>query len=90
MRPAPGLPAERSPHRHFEPTRFRPIHATKEIIDVGPRCRRVASAVRDLDLDLDAFEGPFDLLLTLLLKEGLEPKDVDLAAVVVAFVETLA
>jgi segregation and condensation protein A len=50
----------------------------------------VASAVRDLDLDLDAFEGPFDLLLTLLLKEGLEPKDVDLAAVVVAFVETLA
>jgi segregation and condensation protein A len=50
----------------------------------------VASAVRDLDLDLDAFEGPFDLLLTLLLKDALEPKDVDLAAVVVAFVETLA
>jgi segregation and condensation protein A len=50
----------------------------------------VASVVRELDLDLDAFEGPFDLLLTLLLKDGLEPKDVDLAAVVVAFVETLA
>jgi segregation and condensation protein A len=50
----------------------------------------VASAVRDLDLDLDAFEGPFDLLLTLLLKDALEPRDVDLAAVVVAFVETLA
>jgi segregation and condensation protein A len=50
----------------------------------------VASAVRDLDLDLDAFEGPFDLLLTLLLKDALEPKDVDVAAVVVAFVESLA
>jgi hypothetical protein len=31
-----------------------------------------AVAVRDLELDLDAFEGPFDLLLTLVLKEELE------------------
>src|SRR5918992_476534 len=36
--------------------------------------------VRELELDLDAFEGPFDLLLTLLLKEELEPADVDMAA----------
>lgn len=50
----------------------------------------MASAVRDLELDLDAFEGPFDLLLTLLLKEGLEPREVDLAGVVVAFVEAFA
>lgn len=48
------------------------------------------TAVRDLELDLDAFEGPFDLLLTLLLKEALEPKDVDIAAIVVAFVDHLA
>ena len=47
-------------------------------------------AVRELELDLDAFEGPFDLLLTLLLKEELEPADVDMAAIVVAFVERLA
>ncbi len=46
--------------------------------------------VRELELDLDAFEGPFDLLLTLLLKEELEPADVDLAAIVIAFVERLA
>jgi segregation and condensation protein A len=46
--------------------------------------------VRELDLDLDAFEGPFDLLLTLLLKEELEPREVDVAAIVVAFVEVLA
>jgi segregation and condensation protein A len=47
-------------------------------------------AVRELELDLDAFEGPFDLLLTLLLKEELEPAEVDMAAIVVAFVERLA
>jgi len=46
--------------------------------------------VRELELDLEAFEGPFDLLLTLLLKEELEPADVDMAAIVVAFVERLA
>ena len=45
------------------------------------------SAVRDLELDLDAFEGPFDLLLTLILKEQLEPAEIDIASIVVAFVE---
>jgi segregation and condensation protein A len=50
----------------------------------------VASAVRDLELDLDAFEGPFDLLLTLVLKEQLEPAEIDIAGIVVAFVEDLA
>ena len=48
------------------------------------------TAVREFELDLDAFEGPFDLLLTLLLKEALEPKDVDIASIVVSFVEHLA
>jgi segregation and condensation protein A len=46
--------------------------------------------VRELELDLDAFEGPFDLLLTLVLREELEPGDVDVADVVVTFVERLA
>src|SRR5213079_2528391 len=46
--------------------------------------------VRELELDLDAFEGPFDLLLTLVLKEELEPAELDVAAIVVAFVERLA
>src|SRR6187200_3569500 len=46
--------------------------------------------VRELELDLEAFEGPFDLLLTLLLREELEPADIDMAAIVVAFVERLA
>jgi segregation and condensation protein A len=47
-------------------------------------------AVRDLPLDLDAFEGPFDLLLTLVLREELDLADVDVAEVVLGFVETLS
>jgi segregation and condensation protein A len=50
----------------------------------------VAIAVRDLELDLDAFEGPFDLLLTLLLKDAIQPAEIDMAAIVVAFVERCA
>jgi segregation and condensation protein A len=46
--------------------------------------------VRELELDLDAFEGPFDLLLTLVLKEELDLVDVDVAAIVVTFCERLA
>ena len=46
--------------------------------------------VRELELDLDAFEGPFDLLLTLLLREELELAEIDVASIVLAFVERLA
>jgi segregation and condensation protein A len=46
--------------------------------------------VRELDLDLDAFEGPFDLLLTLVLKDELDLRDVDVAGIVLAFLERLA
>ncbi|HET8528591.1 MAG TPA: ScpA family protein [Gaiellaceae bacterium] len=46
--------------------------------------------VRELELDLDAFEGPFDLLLTLVLKEELELREVDVAGIVLAFLERLA
>jgi segregation and condensation protein A len=46
--------------------------------------------VRELELDLDAFEGPFDLLLTLVLKEELDLAEVDVAGIVLHFVELLA
>ena len=46
--------------------------------------------MRELELDLDAFEGPFDLLLTLVLKEELELAEVDVAEIVVTFCERLA
>ena len=47
-------------------------------------------AVRELELDLDAFEGPFDLLLSLVLREELPLREIDLADIVVTFVEHLA
>jgi segregation and condensation protein A len=46
--------------------------------------------VRELELDLDAFEGPFDLLLTLVLKEEIDLAEVDVAAIVLRFIERLA
>ena len=46
--------------------------------------------VRELELDLDAFEGPFDLLLTLVLKQELGPAEVDVATIVLVFLERLA
>jgi segregation and condensation protein A len=48
------------------------------------------AVVHDLDLDLEAFEGPFDLLLTLVLRDELELAEVEVAGVVLAFVERLA
>src|SRR3954463_15809487 len=47
-------------------------------------------SVRELELALDAFEGPFDLLLTLVLREELPLREVDVAGIVLAFVERLA
>ena len=46
--------------------------------------------VRELELDLDAFEGPFDLLLTLVLKDEVELREIDVAGIVLAFLERLA
>jgi segregation and condensation protein A len=50
----------------------------------------VPAPVRELELDLEAFEGPFDLLLALVLRDELDLGEVDVAGVVLAFVERLA
>jgi segregation and condensation protein A len=42
-----------------------------------------------LDLDLEVFQGPFDLLLTLVLREEVDLLEVDLADVVLAYVAHL-
>src|SRR4051794_24367655 len=42
-----------------------------------------------LDLDLEVFNGPFDLLLTLVLKEEVDLLEVDLAEVVIAYIDYL-
>lgn len=46
-------------------------------------------AVAELDLELDVFAGPFDLLLAVLLREEVDLLEVELAQVVVAYVEHL-
>ena len=47
-------------------------------------------SVRELELDLEAFEGPFDLLLALVLRDELDLGEVDVAGIVLAFLERLA
>src|SRR5947208_15960439 len=42
-----------------------------------------------LDLDLEVFQGPFDLLLTLVLREEVDLLEVELADVVLAYVDHL-
>ncbi len=46
-------------------------------------------ALADLELDLDVFAGPFDLLLTLILREEVDLLEVDLAQIVVAYIDHL-
>jgi segregation and condensation protein A len=43
----------------------------------------------DLDLDLDVFAGPFDLLLTLILREEIDLLEVELAEVVLTYLDRL-
>jgi segregation and condensation protein A len=43
----------------------------------------------DLELDLDVFAGPFDLLLTLILREEIDLLEVDLADVVISYIDHL-
>src|SRR3954469_14519230 len=45
--------------------------------------------VAALDLDLEVFQGPFDLLLTLILREEVDLLEVDLADVVLAYIDHL-
>ncbi len=55
----------------------------------------LASATRrplrlvDLELDLEVFAGPFDLLLTLILREEVDLLEVDLADVVISYIDYL-
>jgi segregation and condensation protein A len=46
-----------------------------------------AASVHSLELDLDVFAGPFDLLLSLILRDELDLLEVDLAGVVLAWID---
>ncbi len=43
----------------------------------------------ELELDLDVFAGPFDLLLSLILREELDLLEVDLAEIVISYLDHL-
>ena len=47
------------------------------------------SSLAQLELDLDVFAGPFDLLLALVLREELDLREVELAEVVLAYIDHL-
>jgi segregation and condensation protein A len=47
------------------------------------------TAVSELDLDLDIFQGPFDLLLAVLLREEISLAEVELTDIVLAYVDHL-
>ena len=47
------------------------------------------TSVSELDLDLDVFQGPFDLLLAVLLREEISLAEVQLGEIVLAYVDYL-
>jgi segregation and condensation protein A len=47
------------------------------------------TSVAELDLDLDVFQGPFDLLLAVLLREEISLSEVPLGDIVIAYVDHL-
>jgi len=49
----------------------------------------VATIAHRLELDLDVFAGPFDLLLSLILREELDLLEVELAEIVIAYIDHL-
>jgi len=49
----------------------------------------MSTLVAELELDLEVFTGPFDLLLTLVLKEEVDLLEVELADIVVSYIDVL-
>jgi segregation and condensation protein A len=49
----------------------------------------VVTIAHRLELDLDVFAGPFDLLLSLILREELDLLEVELAEIVIAYIDHL-
>lgn len=64
-----------------------PAVPSQSVIPAGTR--RPALRLVDLELDLEVFAGPFDLLLTLILREEVDLLEVDLADVVISYIDHL-
>ena len=59
------------------------------LLAVGPERYGERVSIATLDLDLDLFSGPFDLLLTLILREEVDLMELQLADVVLAYLDHL-
>jgi segregation and condensation protein A len=55
----------------------------------GPAASLLGVTLASLDLDLEVFSGPFDLLLTLVLREEVDLLEVELAEIVIAYLDHL-
>jgi segregation and condensation protein A len=55
----------------------------------GDGAREEPPSLAALELDLDVFSGPFDLLLTLILREEVDLRELELADVVLAYLDHL-
>ena len=98
MRPSSSGTSRRAPTRRARsrparsPTCARRWASARRVAPSPGRlaCRgRMATIVHRLELDLDVFAGPFDLLLSLVLREELDLLEVELAEVVLAYVDHL-
>jgi segregation and condensation protein A len=58
-------------------------------VATGPRVTVLPVTVAELELDLEVFSGPFDLLLTLVLREEVDLLEVELADIVVSYLDFL-
>jgi len=91
----PSSPSRPLPAAGVCPSPFRDIDsytsAGARLRCVAPvgACVYAARVLTSVDLDLDVFQGPFDLLLTLVLREEVDLLEVELAEVVLAYVEHL-
>src|SRR3954470_19978046 len=56
---------------------------------LGLRLASRAMQLASLDLDLEVFQGPFDLLLALVLREEVDLLEVDLAEIVLTYIDHL-
>jgi segregation and condensation protein A len=81
--PYPGPRPESS--RAPAPRPAEPARAARPIDPAGAPAPRLA----ELELDLDVFAGPFDLLLSIVLREELDLLEVELAEIVVAYIDHL-
>src|SRR6202008_4970892 len=81
-RSSPAAPARRgrSPRRRWRTCARR----WPSVRSAGRSSLPEATMTLDLELDLDVFAGPFDLLLTLVLRDEIDLLEVDLADVVIA------